>query len=616
MNNFPGRRFGGVKAVFLLLVAAALGVAGYAGYRIFFNRPGESAIALIPADAGVVMTLDTNPSPNQVHAYQTISESLKREGVDDKVSEGISGLLGKAGIAQEIRQYVKTSFALAFWPPDDESNSKGHGVVLLAISNPGEVTRILSTVGSEGPDGTRKLDKASMAVIGDYLVMSDDPAMIAKVGRVQRGNEPSMAGVQEFQLARADLPQDANIMVFASPSAMKAFNKMVPAQGARTFDGMQWASFGATLRDDGLQFDMRAPANTKAMPELEKLASLKPVDSASLRHLPAGAYGFLAYSSPSTIWEMVSDSVKKQPGQEEKMTKGLEEFQKATGLSIPDDLVPAFRGDLLLAAYPSANGEKKSLDFVLVANNNNGADPVALAEKMPALMEKMSKGKAKFVKSEENGVTEYMLAPEAQAEMLQSMSGGHPVEATPMPTALPSTTATPSPDEALPTTPPVTQPQSQPPHEVPAPLKDKTIAWAEVNGCVVLASSKAMLDKAVAAFHGQPTLADDDAFRATLAKRAGDQSIFVVNMRRVMEGIRPFATEIMGKNNNGPSFDDIAGIFDTGDSALFMGGKYSGNVASGTWFIPLNFDKIAQLVHKGAEASKAAQQNAPAMQLK
>jgi hypothetical protein len=67
-------RFGGIKIALLGLVGAA--ALGYAGYRIFFARTGEAAVALIPADAQFVMTVDTHPSEGQLAAFNKLSSAL------------------------------------------------------------------------------------------------------------------------------------------------------------------------------------------------------------------------------------------------------------------------------------------------------------------------------------------------------------------------------------------------------------------------------------------------------------------------------------------------------------------------------------------------------------
>ena len=79
MKLFRGR-FGGVKLALLGIVGTA--VVAYAGYRIFFGRPGEAAVALIPADASCVLTLDTHPSEAQLGAFTKLATALYDETSD------------------------------------------------------------------------------------------------------------------------------------------------------------------------------------------------------------------------------------------------------------------------------------------------------------------------------------------------------------------------------------------------------------------------------------------------------------------------------------------------------------------------------------------------------
>lgn len=618
-------KFGGAKIAILLAVVAILG-GGFAAYKLLFNRPGESAIGLIPADAGSVITLDTNPSANQMHAYQTISDSLKKEGVDEKVADGISELLGKAGIAQELRQYVKTSFAAAFWPP--EGSGKPRGVALISISDPGAVNKVLAKIGSAS-NGIYKCREMYLAVVDSYLAIGMDADVIARVQAVKNG-APSIASLQEYQLARQDLPADANFMVFVAPKGLQFMAKSMG--GNKMAESANWAAFSATLRDDGLQFDARAPVNASTMPSMAKLSAAKPLDASTFSHLPAGAYGILALSSPANYYDMMDEAMRsnRMGAQQD---EAIKEFEKQTGLSLRNDILPALRGNTVMAWYPDAGGEKKSFDFVLLADNSNGADPVALSEKINPVVEKMSKGKAHFVKTEENGATIYALDASSQEKMLEGMSAPRRPQMT-MPSSapdfgspamppgnwrnmppdgqfhsVPAPSYSPEPKGAGGPTPtfedlrPGTGPSisykpatDDTPRQIPTELKDKTITWAEVNGCVVIASSKPMLEKALAAFHGGQTLATDPAFSPTIARLSGDQQAMILSMRRIMEGMRPWLEESMG--HGGPSFDDIENLFGPGDAAMFMGGKVQNNVGSGTWFLPLDFDRIAAMIHK------------------
>ncbi len=606
------RKFGGVKIAVLAVGVSVLGVGGFAAYKYMFARPGENAVALLPADADVVITLDTNPGPAQVKAFKAIGDALNREGVSGKITSGLSSFLGKQGVAEELRPYIKDSFAGAFWPP--LKGSKMHGVMLISISDPSAVSGILAKIGTPGTNGTFDVKGATIGVVGSYMAMASDAETIGRVQAVRDGKEGSMAGVQEYILARSDLPQDANFMAFVSPKAMKAIAEMTPSM-KQTAEMYPWMGFSATIRDDGFQFDGRVPVNKAAMPSIELLAASKPIDQAVFRHLPAGAYGVVAYSEVDNLYKVFEASLNKaMPQQKDQMNKGIAEFEKQTGLSIPNDIEPALKGTALLAAYPAANGEAKSADFVLLFDNSNGANPTALAEKIVPTIDRIAAKETShphFVKTEENGATVYALDEASQKKMIEGMGSrpampapdfGRPgIEAHPSfssgeadrPDAAPSPGET-RPSQPTPVTPTTPQTPTQP---VPPMVKDKTITWAEIDGCVIIASSKGMLTKAIAAFKGGPTLTTDTAFTSTLARSNGDQSLMIISMRRVLEALRPVVGDTMRKGG-GPDFDDIVNLFGPGDTAMYMGGRYHNDVSTGTWFMPLDYERVAKLIHK------------------
>src|SRR5687767_3009338 len=61
----------------MLLGVALLAVVGFA-YNVLFGRRGEAAIAMIPADASFVLTVDLVPSQDQLAAFKKISDAMKR----------------------------------------------------------------------------------------------------------------------------------------------------------------------------------------------------------------------------------------------------------------------------------------------------------------------------------------------------------------------------------------------------------------------------------------------------------------------------------------------------------------------------------------------------------
>src|SRR5579862_4205121 len=355
MKSFKGR-IGGVKVGLLCGLAAA--AVAYAGYRVFFNRGGEAAVALIPADATCVITLDTHPSENQVGAFAKLAGALKREGLDQDMEDGVSGLIGKAGLAKEVRQYLTKDLASAWWTGANGRNTTG--IALLSVSDSGAVARAISSgtpVTGAGVPAYSFGPGAVMAVVGNYLAISGDAATISRVVATENC-APSIAVLPEYNAARAALPADANLMVFASPAGI---SQLMSQKGSKT---TMWMSFGASLRDGGIQFDYRGPVDAKTYPGLGDLSTMQPLDQNLLKKLPPGAYGLIAHSSLDKYLSAMKTGLGQVSGHEA-FDKGQEGFEKETGLSVEKDILPAFKGDAVLAIYPDAAGSTKSADGLL-----------------------------------------------------------------------------------------------------------------------------------------------------------------------------------------------------------------------------------------------------------
>src|SRR5262249_37260500 len=130
-----------------------------------------------------------------------------------------------------------------------------------------------------------KEDDQCASLIGDYLVLAQKPAALVRVQQTFDG-APSVASLPEYQAARRDIPGDANLMVFVSPTTLAAAEQAGKAIGVNPLRATRWMANGATLRDEGVAFDYRFPMDSTRAPELSSLAQVAPIDPAALRKLP------------------------------------------------------------------------------------------------------------------------------------------------------------------------------------------------------------------------------------------------------------------------------------------------------------------------------------------
>jgi hypothetical protein len=431
-SPYPSRRLhaGGARfpALLVLLVLAAGGVLAY---RTFFHRAGEAAIQLIPADAMLVATLDTTPSPQQVALFKRIDDAVQREKVDTHIDKLVTSSLTNSNLGKEIRPQLKNSFALALFRAAGAGRAnEPDGVALLAIKSPGKMLDILARYGQRQAQGEMEyfqLPKEKMAatVISEYLVLSDKPDSLARIFSVYRRETPSVTTLDEYKQARESLPADANLMLFVSPRGMAQLAqtgekqqvvRLAPLKKAR------WLAAGMTARDRGLETVWRMPMEGgQTVPP--PVAAL---DNDLLKRLPAGPYGLMAFSQPGRYWDWVSATASTDSTARKTLDAGLDSFEKETGLSVPRDIVPGLTGDLVLAVYPNADGNRSAVDGLMVVNDANGADPAALAEKIRASVESHSAkdghSSIHFLESRRDGITIWTLDEAGQKQIGHSAS--------------------------------------------------------------------------------------------------------------------------------------------------------------------------------------------------
>lgn len=558
MSDRISRKRLGAGKVAVLGSVVALGALAFGAYKLFFQRPGEAAIQLIPADAQFVVTLDTNPSEMQVATFDRIYAALKREGIAEKVDEGLTDLFSKSPVGKEIRPLVATSFAMAQFKADGQQGF----AMLTALKDSGKVADILakngSKVGDRPPMYKVEEGNAYCSVIGDYLAVSDHQELITRVASLQ-DRTGSVADLPEYQTARAALPRDANLMVFISPQGLAEMQKSV---ANKSFSGASWFALGATVRDDGILFDYRSPLDSKATAALKAMAQTAALDPKLLSRYPAGAYGLLAYSQPARAWAALTGEARQNKDASKELDKGVSEFEKETGLSVQDDIVPAFNGDVSGAVYPGPSGKAEDLDFVVMVSDANGATPARLAAKVRALVEKKaaeSKETFKFVETKIGEATLWEIDEATRARLFDSASKG----------------------------------QSSGPV-----LKGKTLIMAQVGGNIFVTSSRALVNQSLElARGGGQSLASDPAFAGMTTRVVeGSQANLMISLRRILDVMRPQIEESM---KGGPvNADDVVSLFGDLGTGLVGSAKFDGDVMVGSLFLPLDYDRAITLIGK------------------
>jgi hypothetical protein len=547
------RRFhrGAIKpvAIFAALIPVVGG--GVLAYNIFFDRKGEAAIQLVPQDAWGVVTLDLTPSTEQIPTFKRILDAVKAEGLEAEADKAITKMMEDSPLMAEVRPHLDRSFAVAMLKPAAEGNQP-EVAVLLATKDPGKVSGILGKHGKKAPQqglDVYHVEKgdANLAMVGDYLVASPKAEGLLAVNAIHGKKAPSMAESADYQQARASLPKDANLMVFVAPAALEQLNKQNKSVTGFSMPTTRYMAIGLTIRDKGLELSGQTPTNVAADSAYKSLGQIAAVSPDALKKLPEGAFGVYAMSQPGKYWDPVKTEMYKSPEAKEKAEDGIKDFERETGVDVEEELVPALGGNLLVAVYPNQKDPTGVPEFLAVADDTNGADPAAVAEKIRSAA-----------------------AKEGHALKPREITGGT-IWAT------------------------------------PEPIEGKTACMAQSGKGLLVASSTDLLEKALASYgSASGGLMAEPSFAAMQAMAVeGAQSLVMVDIRRVLTTLRPMIEPQLA-SAPGMKFDDVLELFGGEGTGAVFSGRYDGNVASFQFFLPLSYEKAVHLIAVGAKSAASA----------
>lgn len=567
------KQFGVGKVAVLLGVVALVAIA-FGAYKILFNRSGEAAIQLIPADAKVVFTLDLSPSESQLATFKKISDALEREGIADKMDEMLSNQFDGSPLGRELRPLLARSFA-ACWLPSGE---KSGYALFNAVSDPGRAKSALSRLAKQTEDRlpTYRVKELSQfcSVIGEYLVIADDPSTLARIDGVRSGAEKSLATLPAYLEARKALPSDANLMVFVSPGALQQFQSSV---ARRQFDGTTWLAIGATVREDGIAFDCRSPVDQRSADIVRSLSEVNGISRDILAKVPSGAYGIIAWSQPAQYWKVFQRQTEANTAAYGDMLDEIKEFEAQSGLSIQDDFVPAFEGNLVVAGYP-VNGKPSDMEVYYLVDDANGANPAGLVPKVREWLARQHQ--MTFVESSIGETTVWEIDPESRRKMRENFRKGQGSS----PTAIKITE-----DGSAPFS-PETHRQDQ-----NSFFDTKTLIFATVGNSVVVTSSRDLLSKALDAMKGRSNLLSDAPFAAMSSRLIeGSQANLMLSLHRILEAFRPNLEESM--KDSPVKIDELMNVFGGPNTGLVGSCKYDGKVAIANLFLPLDYEIAIHLI--------------------
>lgn len=567
------------------LTAGALFFATFAGiyaFRSLSARLGEGALRLIPNGARMVAVVDLSPSASQTVAFKRIDDALSRNGLDGMAEGSLISILEQtAPGAKALSKLIKRNGAAALLPGPDGTMDGCQPVAILALNDSAAAQAVLVKNGVplffKGLKYFRlKNGTANMLVLDDFLVVSGSPSALLQVRNVQTGAQPAITSNAQFASARTYLADDANVMLLLSPQLAEGFGPKTMAGGVTS----DWTSMGLAIRDGGIGFSAAGVVDVSKNPSFAKLGLIPAIRPDLFKVLPAGAYGIFAQSQPSSFYEAAIPAV----GKDKKAKKGVDDMeanlQKEIGLDFEKDVLPAFKGDSITAVYPTAVGAPAGLDVLLLIDDSNGGDPANAMSRFQDWMKRQGQkadgGKAPLWTEREAGAVHYFqISDSIQSDMRKSMAKG--MDASQI--------------------------------DKSALVDRKTLAWAFVGKAVIGSTSQDLLDRAVRSYQEKTGGMDTDPKFAAYETKLldGSQSLAMLSVSRIAEGIKnTVRTEKMSENDRKMFAASLASFAGLDQPFSVQSRVQADGRTSGGAFIPLDYDKVIDLIGGAMPKTKAA----------
>jgi hypothetical protein len=546
--------------------AAFASLAGVYAFRTLTARPGEDALRFVPANALIVGTIDLSPSASQVVAFKKIDDALARNGLNGFMESSLIDLFEPSAKGREgLRPLVLRNGAVAMLPGEKGGIEDAKPVAFLAVSSGADAQKTLEKEGEARYfKGVKyyKLRHGSQIymVVDDLLVVAPEPAAFYAVRQIQNG-APSITSIASFTGSRSSVAQDANIMLFFSPKMLVGAPKATEGMMA------DWMTVGLAVREGGLGISFAGATDTAKEPMFATLGQTAPVRTDLFRVLPAGMYGSMVYSQPSKAIEAMEKGLMK----DEDMKKGIKEMEegmrKEAGLDLRKDVLPAFNGTTILAAYPNSD-EVSGVDALLVIDDMHGGDPANAVDRLThwieEQIEKEGGNQELYTRTEKDGVTWFRISETFEEELRESMGEG--MESGPV--------------------------------KRKALVDEKTVAWAIVGKAVLASTNQKLLERAVTSYRSnENTMTADAKFNGVEGTVIdGSQQIGMISLSRIAEGVRNTVDQSKMDKDSTKLFQSIVSAFENLNEPFTtkMRIQTNGRFAGGT-FIPLDYDKLLNM---------------------
>jgi hypothetical protein len=367
--SVPAKRTGTTVAIVVGAVAVAAIVAVVA-WRTILGSPFTAAEA-VPADADVVITMDflqIRDLDKVDRLIQAFAEPMAEHDIIDDVpdleaalAEFDDAMEEEVGFrfAEDVLSWIGRSGSLAFWIPDEVLDPAALEVpevpdllLTLEVTDQAAAQDFLDLWIGEIRESGAEVETVQVAGVQAYASGGDAPAVVmalederliiaSGVDIVRRAIEvdvaDSVAQTDDFQELASVIGGDPLMTFYLAPSLMETFADVVEQGGGGPMTGQ--------LPDTGVM---------AAMTLDDYGAGLWALD------LPARTYGFIDVVIPEDfmdgIEELMDESMAQAGVAESDVDEMTGPIDDMLGMSLTDDLLPQFGGEMLFAVVPASDG--------------------------------------------------------------------------------------------------------------------------------------------------------------------------------------------------------------------------------------------------------------------
>lgn len=558
------RRPLGVKALTTAAIVLVLGGIGLAWQlqRTLSSRAGEDALHhFAPQNVAIAMTLDLHPSSmEQVQVMQRIQAAFKSEELDTQLQSSLRKWTKDTPLVHDMLPYLTGSGTLLLWGELGSSASLKTDTpnVLLAagISKENEVVSLLKTYADRTTTEEGHTlyhvrfseNSTEVAVtLSDHYLLLGELSTLKQVFAVRSGKTKSLVSDPDFTRLRKTLPGDANLLCYISAGFVREAGKQSwrndPA-AAELLQKAQPACTSVTLRKEGIAFDSAFGGDAEYLrPIIEGAA----IDPAMARRIPANALGLCIVAQPGGYMEAFEKIVDSVGGEAQRSwEKQLADFEHESHLRFQEDVIPALKGHLIMAAYPGTTQD--SLDLLFLADTAHKANPARFADQVRDILTEQNP-RLSFTSQEKNNATYWTLPESWKVDSIRSDSS---------------------------------EAKAQPGERV-----------AQVDNALLFATSSDLLDKGVSAYRGGSQASSD-----TLQLPTGSKAVFVLHPKRILT-MASSRIEELQKENPTPDpirTDDLLDL--CGDTPLIASAGYKDHYFTGSLRIPVRYETAAKLLRR------------------